>query len=108
MTAEVLFHVNDRFNQNKHSPYFVHPYREYTDYFLCLWAILDDTDLLTKITDRDIFVINKLLERLQSLTFPKGSRSSSRRHAEGSPFCQTGGGQDIKTAFYGETPSKNP
>lgn len=50
--------------------YFIHPDREKLDYLLALYAILDDTDLLTKVTPRDIAVVKELMNRLA--IFEKG------------------------------------
>ena len=47
--------------------YYIHPEREYTEYLYFLYAILDDTDLLSKITNRDVEVVVELLNRLKSL-----------------------------------------
>lgn len=47
--------------------YFVHPLREYMEYLLFVHAILDDTDLLTKVTARDVICTAELLNRLKSL-----------------------------------------
>lgn len=47
--------------------YFVHPVREMQEYLCFLHAILDDTDLLTKVTPRDVVVVTKMLNRLKSL-----------------------------------------
>lgn len=47
--------------------YFVHPHREFAEYLSFLHAILDDTDLLTKVTRRDIDCVAELLNRLKSL-----------------------------------------
>lgn len=48
-------------------PYYIHPQREYSEYYCFLQAILDDTDLLTKVSDRDLECITQLLNRLKSL-----------------------------------------
>ncbi|MFI0434146.1 MAG: hypothetical protein ACH350_00270 [Parachlamydiaceae bacterium] len=53
--------------QRKH-PYFVHPSREFFEYVTFLQAILDDTDLLTKASSRDIDCVAQLLNRLKSLS----------------------------------------
>jgi hypothetical protein len=45
---------------------FVHPERESLEYLHFLYAILDDTDLLTKVTMRDVQVCAALLNRLRS------------------------------------------
>ncbi|MCB1117586.1 MAG: hypothetical protein KDK50_03265 [Chlamydiia bacterium] len=42
--------------------------REMLEYTHFLYAILDDTDLLTKVSDRDIHVVAQLLNRLKSLS----------------------------------------
>lgn len=48
--------------------HWVHPHRELAEYLCCLHAILDDTDLLTKVTKRDIDCVTELLNRVKSLT----------------------------------------
>lgn len=48
--------------------YFVHPNREFVEYFSFLHAILDDTDLLTKVSKRDVECVAELLNRIKSLT----------------------------------------
>lgn len=47
--------------------HYVHPLREITEYLCFLHAILDDTDLLTKVTKRDIECVAELLNRIKSL-----------------------------------------
>ncbi len=49
--------------------FYIHPKREFLEYYCYLQAILDDTDLLSKVSYRDILCIAQLLNRLQSLTF---------------------------------------
>lgn len=51
--------------------YFVHPGREFAEYLCCLHAILDDTDLLTKVSFRDLECVAQLLNRLKSLSLGK-------------------------------------
>lgn len=46
---------------------FVDPLREFVEYLHFLYAIIDDTDLLTKISRRDVECVAKLLNRLKSL-----------------------------------------
>lgn len=54
------------------SPNFsIHPAREYTEYLSFLHAILDDTDLLSKVTDKDVECVVSLLNRLKSLSLKK-------------------------------------
>jgi hypothetical protein len=48
--------------------YFIHPSREFLEYMTFLHAILDDTDLLSKVTVRDVICISQLINRLKSLT----------------------------------------
>lgn len=48
--------------------YFIHPNRELIEYICFLHAILDDTDLLTKVSKRDITCVVELLNRIKSLT----------------------------------------
>lgn len=47
--------------------YYIHPYREFTEYLTFLHAILDDTDLLTKVSNRDVECVAQLLNRMKSL-----------------------------------------
>lgn len=47
--------------------FYIHPEREFTEYFSFLHAILDDTDLLTKVSNRDVECVAKLLNKLKSL-----------------------------------------
>lgn len=48
--------------------YYIHPRREFIEYLCFLQAILDDTDLLTKVSQRDIECVAQLLNRLKSLS----------------------------------------
>ena len=47
--------------------FYVHPERELLEYFHFLYGILDDTDLLTKVTSSDVECVVELLNRLKSL-----------------------------------------
>jgi hypothetical protein len=47
--------------------YFIHPQREIAEYVCFLHAILDDTDLLTKVSKRDVDCVVELLNRIKSL-----------------------------------------
>ncbi len=51
--------------------WFIDPCREYYEYLHFLYAILDDTDLLTKITRRDVECVASLLNRMKSLSLQK-------------------------------------
>lgn len=47
--------------------YFVSPLREFIEYLHFLYAILDDTDLLSKVSRKDVECVAELLNRLKSL-----------------------------------------
>lgn len=51
--------------------HFVDPHREVIEYLHFLYAILDDTDLLTKVSLRDLDCVASLLNRLKSLFLGK-------------------------------------
>lgn len=51
--------------------YFIDPRREYTEYLHFIYAILDDTDLLTKMTLRDVECVVSLLNRMKSIIMQK-------------------------------------
>jgi hypothetical protein len=50
-----------------HESFYIHPIREFQEYLSFLHAILDDTDLLTKVSTRDVECVAQLLNRLKSL-----------------------------------------
>jgi len=51
--------------------YFIHPEREMLEYLHFLYGILDDTDLLMKVTNQDIDCVAALLNRMKSLLLKK-------------------------------------
>ena len=51
--------------------YFIDPSREYLEYLHYLYAILDDTDLLSKVSYRDVVCVASLLNRLKTLSIKK-------------------------------------
>ncbi len=51
--------------------FFIAPEREYTEYLHFLYAILDDTDLLSKVSPRDVESVASLLNRLKTLSLKK-------------------------------------
>ena len=53
------------------TPYFVSPEREIIEYLQCLYAILDDTDLLSKVSVRDVECVAEILNRLKTLAAGK-------------------------------------
>ncbi|MGE5196582.1 MAG: hypothetical protein ACM3JI_04570, partial [Anaerolineae bacterium] len=52
---------------DRESSFFVDPDREFIEYLHFLYAILEDTDLLTKVSKRDVECVASLLNRLKSL-----------------------------------------
>ena len=57
-----------RMAANQSQEFYVNPKREFSEYFCFLQAILDDTDLLTKVSNRDVECVAQLLNRLKSLS----------------------------------------
>ncbi len=55
-------------NAQHASSSYIHPMREYSEYLFFLHAILDDTDLLTKVSNRDLEIVAELLNRMKSIT----------------------------------------
>jgi hypothetical protein len=51
--------------------YWISKEREYSEYLSFMIAILDDTDLLSKVSDRDVVVVASLLNRMKSLLLGK-------------------------------------
>ena len=51
--------------------YFVDPIREFVEYIHFLHAIFDDTDLLSKLSTRDVLCVSSLINRLKSLLVGK-------------------------------------
>ncbi len=51
--------------------YFVSPQRETIEYLQCLYAILDDTDLLSKVSVRDVECVAEILNRLKTFACGK-------------------------------------
>ncbi len=51
----------------KKGSFYIDPQRELLEYFHFLYAILDDTDFLTKVSQRDVECVASLLNRLKSL-----------------------------------------
>lgn len=47
--------------------HFIHPDREFLEYLHFLYGILDDTDLLSKVTSFDVEIVASLLNRLKSI-----------------------------------------
>ena len=58
----------------KNTHFYIHPHREFVEYLHFLYAILEDTDLLTKVSNRDVECVASLLNRLKSLFLRKRSK----------------------------------
>ena len=86
-----------RANARSESGFTIHPQREYCEYLCFLQAILDDTDLLTKVSTRDLDCIVQLLNRMKSLaegrevesspwmTFRRSGTQGDFKHHDGRP-----------------------
>ncbi len=59
--------LNKRNLWKKNSPFFIDPEREYTEYLHFLYGILDDTDLLSKVSVLDVECVASLLNRMKSI-----------------------------------------
>ena len=64
LVAQKAFEIND---ERHKKPFFIHPEREYIEYLHFLYGIIDDTDLLTKVSAIDVQIIASLLNRLKTL-----------------------------------------
>ena len=51
----------------KPQQFYIDPKREYLEYLHYLYAIMDDTDLLTKVSKKDVEAVKDLLNRLKTL-----------------------------------------
>ncbi|OGN54989.1 MAG: hypothetical protein A2098_02415 [Chlamydiae bacterium GWF2_49_8] len=56
-----------RLHAERKGEYFVDPVREFVEYLHFLYAIFDDTDLLSKLSMRDVLCVISLINRLKSL-----------------------------------------
>ena len=59
--------LSEKLAQLQHKNSYVHPDRAYLEYLSYLYAIIDDTDLLSKVTTRDLFCVAELLNRMKSI-----------------------------------------
>lgn len=57
--------------KRKKDKFFVSKEREFLEYLHFLYAILDDTDLLMKVSDLDVFAAAELLNRMKSIMLKK-------------------------------------
>jgi len=68
LVALKAFEINDA---NRRRPYYINPEREYIEYLHFLYGIIDDTDLLSKVSSLDVQCVASLLNRLKSLSMGK-------------------------------------
>lgn len=68
LVAQKAFEINDA---NRKKPNYIHPEREFIEYLHFLYGILDDTDLLTKVSAMDVQITASLLNRMKSLATGK-------------------------------------
>ncbi len=68
LVAQKAFEINDA---NRKKPSYIHETREYIEYLHFLYGIIDDTDLLSKVTPADVHCIASLLNRLKFLATGK-------------------------------------
>ncbi len=71
LVALKAFEINDA---NRKRPYYIHPQREYLEYLHFLYGIIDDTDLLSKVTPLDVQCVASLLNRMKSLALGKKTK----------------------------------
>jgi hypothetical protein len=65
LVAMRAFEIND---SNRKKPHYIHPTREYIEYLHFLYGIIDDTDLLSKVSPIDVQCVASLLNRLKGKT----------------------------------------
>lgn len=72
LTGECTLEMNEEYqpiltNPHEVSPFWVAKEREMLEYFSQIYAILDDTDLLSKVSKRDLKTVIALINRMKSL-----------------------------------------
>lgn len=68
LVAMKAFEIND---SNRRKPHYINEDREYVEYLHFLYGIIDDTDLLSKVSPLDVQCVASLLNRLKSLSMGK-------------------------------------
>jgi hypothetical protein len=63
--------LQKQINLENQQEYFIDPKREFIEYLHFLYGIFDDTDLLTKVSQRDVICVAELVNRLKSLMSQK-------------------------------------
>ncbi|MBN2479115.1 MAG: hypothetical protein JXA94_02690 [Parachlamydiales bacterium] len=56
---------------SRNNDFYIHHQREFIEYLHFLFGILDDTDLLMKVTKKDVIVVAELLNRMKSIMIKK-------------------------------------
>lgn len=59
--------LQKRLNRERKEPFFIDAHREFMEYLHFLYAILDDTDLLSKVSAPDVECVVSLLNRMKSI-----------------------------------------
>ena len=77
LVAQRAFEIND---SNRKKPHYIHPQREYIEYLHFLYGIIDDTDLLSKVSAIDVQCVASLLNRLKGKKIIDLSDLSRDRH----------------------------
>ncbi len=68
LVAQKAFEINDATHRK---PCYIHPQREFIEYLHFLYGIIDDTDLLSKVSSIDVQCVASLLNRLKTLAVGK-------------------------------------
>lgn len=68
LVAQKAFEINDA---HHHQPSYIDPQREFIEYLHFLYGIIDDTDLLSKVSAIDVQCVASLINRLKSLATGK-------------------------------------
>lgn len=68
LVAQKAFEINDA---NRKRPHYIHEEREFIEYLHFLYAIIDDTDLLSKVSAVDVQCVASLLNRMKTLAVGK-------------------------------------
>lgn len=71
LVAQKAFEIND---MNRKKPNYIDGTREYVEYLHFLYGIIDDTDLLSKVSSLDVQCVASLLNRMKSLTTGKKTK----------------------------------
>jgi hypothetical protein len=65
--SERLYRAFEKETKEQNGGFFVDVSRELCEYFSYIFAILDDTDLLSKVSRRDVICLKNLLDRMRAL-----------------------------------------